>query len=892
MAHLEHVTEPVGGRGMTLFALIAVCYAIGAELAWHNFSSGLAFGFPPAGITVTALLLTDRRGWPIVIAAIVVSEVGVDLQHHLSLLAALGAALANAVEPLVGASCVRRFGRSEQPDLATRSGLATFIAAAAVLGPIAGALVGATVDWLSDGGWWPGLVLQWWAGDGIAVLVVGGPVLLWSQRRALVSSRWAELVLVVLLTAGLSVVAFRFGEPPFVLILPILAWAAFRLGDLGVVLAGTAFAAVANYMTAAGHGEFAHLGLSPAASLAATQAYIAIIVLLGWVLAQEVTGRMSAVQDRDLARAQQAMADARRLAAELGAVLADAATVGSVGEQVSAAVRERLGATHVVINVLGRDGQRFEQLAGSGAAAQVAAMDAEWTIGADAPGPRAVRDGTAVYLPDRTAPGSGFADVQQVGEALGLASSAAFPLLTEVGALGYLGVWWAEPHATTPVEREYLLGMAETASRALERAKLREAERRERARVETLSELTGLLAAALTPEAIGDVVIGRVRAALGGADALSLGVISPDRRQLEWVTAAGYPEEIREWFSRVPLSVPTAATDAARTGRPVVIRTPGEYEQRYRSPHTPAIIAQASSWLAWPLRIGTTTVGTLSVAWKSPQPFEPGELAFIAAVADFLAQALVRARVYADEHAIAAVLQRAVMPKTAAVVPGLNIGASYRQAGPATVIGGDWYDVLALPAGRAYLAVGDVVGHGIAAAEDMTQLRNAGRALAIEGHQPASLLRELARITTWATIGKFATMATALVEPDVPLVTYATAGHLPILVRRAGTGTVEILSAASGPAFCAIKDAAYTQSQTDFGIGDILLMYTDGLVERRGEDIGTGISRVTEQLAAWRSGAPLDELCDHLVSSLAVEPQLDDVCVLAVSRPPLSAATR
>ena len=181
-------------------------------------------------------------------------------------------------------------------------------------------------------------------------------------------------------------------------------------------------------------------------------------------------------------------------------------------------------------------------------------------------------------------------------------------------------------------------GHGRTASRALERAKLREAERRERARVETLSELTGLLAAALTPEAIGDVAIGRVREALGGADALSLGVISPDHRQLEWVTAAGYPEEIREWFSRMPLSVPTAATDAARTGRPVVIRTQGEYEQRYRSPHTPAIIARASSWLAWPLRIGTTTVGTLSVAWKSPQPFEPGELAFIAAVADFLAQ--------------------------------------------------------------------------------------------------------------------------------------------------------------------------------------------------------------------------------------------------------------
>ena len=341
-----------------------------------------------------------------------------------------------------------------------------------------------------------------------------------------------------LLTAALSVVAFRFGDPPFVLILPILAWAAFRLGDLGVVLAGTAFAAVANYMTAAGYGEFAHLGLSSAASVALTQAYIAIIVLLGWVLAQEVTGRMSAVQDRDLARVQHAVADARRMAAELGALLADAATVSSVGEQVSAAVRERLGAAHVVINVLARDRRRFEQLAGSGAAAQMAAMTAEWTIDSAAPGPRAVRDRAAVYVPDRTAPDAGFADVQRIGDALGLRSSAALPLLTEVGALGYLGVWWAEPHEPTAVEREYLQGIAEAASRALERARLREAERRERARVEALSEITRLLAAALTLDAIGDVVIDRVRAAVGGADALSLGVISQDRQRLEWVTAA------------------------------------------------------------------------------------------------------------------------------------------------------------------------------------------------------------------------------------------------------------------------------------------------------------------------------------------------------------------
>jgi integral membrane sensor domain MASE1 len=150
------------------------------------------------------------------------------------------------------------------------------------------------VSWATKGGWWPGLVLQWWAGDGIAVLVIGGTLLLWAQRRALVSSRWLELVLVVLLAAGFSVVAFRFNEPSSLLFLPILAWAALRLRDLGVVLTGAAFAAVANYMTAAGYGEFAELGLSPAASVAVTQAYIALVVLVGWVLAQEVAGRMSA----------------------------------------------------------------------------------------------------------------------------------------------------------------------------------------------------------------------------------------------------------------------------------------------------------------------------------------------------------------------------------------------------------------------------------------------------------------------------------------------------------------------------------------------------------------------------------------------------------------------
>jgi len=858
LADLKRWSRSATGRAAGLFAVVAGAYVVGAELAWHDFSSGLAFGYPPSGVDVAVLLLVAWSRWPVVIAAMVVSETAVDLQHHLTLAVALTVALANAVEPVAGASSVRWFCGGRRPNLGTRVGLGWFVLGAAVLGPVVGGLIGATASWASGGGWWPGLLLQWWAGDGIAVLVIGGTILLWAQRRALVSSRWFELMLVVLLTAGLSFVAFRFDDPSSLLFLPILAWAAFRLRDLGVVLAGAAFAVVANYMTAAGYGEFADLGLSSPASVAVTQAYIAAVVLICWVLAQEVADRASAVQDRDSARQERAMAEARREAAELGAVLADAAMVRSVADQVSAAVRARLDAAQVVISVLAADGRRFEPLLGGDGAAQM-------TVDSAAPGPSAVRDRAPVYLSDA-----------------GIESVAALPLLTEVGALGYLGVWWAGPHEATAVEREYLRSMAETTSRALERARLREAERREHARVETLADLTRLLAAALTPEAIGEVVADCLCAVAGGADTLCLGVVSQDGRRLVWITTPGEAGEVREPAPDLPMDVPAAATDAARTGSPVIIRTPAEHEQRY--PGT-AILADGSSWLTWPLWAGTTPVGAIGLTWRHPQQFEPGQLAFVAAAADLVAQALVRARAYADEHAIAAVLQRAIMPAAAAVIPGLEIGASYRQAGTTQQIGGDWYDALALPGQRAYLAVGDVVGHGLTAAEDMTQLRNAGRTLAIAGYQPARILDELARVTDWATSGQFATMAAAIIEPDVSLVTYATAGHPPILIRRAKTGTVEIPLPAAGPALCLPGDLPqYTQGQTGFDVGDIMLMYTDGLIERRGEDLEEGIARVAERLQAWPPGVPLGRLCDELIACLGAEPQLDDMCVLAVRR--------
>ena len=882
VAERKLLTRSPAVRLLALFVLIAITYALGAELSWQSFNAGTAFGFPPAGITVAAMLLTSRRYWPAVIAAIVVSEVGVDLQHGLTLSLALAAAAANVVEPVVGASLVLRWCGGV-PDLTKRADLLRFLGGAVVAGPIAGGLVAATATVISSGGWWPGLVLQWWAGDGIAVLVIGGPILLWSRRRQLVTSRWPELTLLVTVTAGLSIVAFRYGAPSALLFLPLVAWAAFRLSDLGVVLAGTAFAAVANYMTAAGYGGLAHLGLSAPASLVVTQAYIAVIVLIGWVLAQEVAGRLIAVQDRDSAGLQRELADARRMAAELGVALADAGSMQQVAERVSAAVHGQVGAAYAAVSILAADGRGFAQLAGEGTAPELASTP-QPTIESAAPGPQAFRDHAPVYLTDRATSAPGTPDAPPGDDAGSGPPGVALPLLTEAGPLGYLAVWWPGPHVASPAEREYLEAIAETASRALERARLRQAEQRERARVEMLSEVTRLLASALSPEAIGDVVADRVRTAVGQADALSLAVVSQDRRRLEWITVAGYPEESRDQFTDLLLSTPAAATDTARTGRPAVIRSPGEYAQRYPGPHSAAAVAAGASWLVWPLQAGPTSIGVIGLMWKRPQQFEPGQLAFTAAVADLIAQALVRAQKFADEHAIATVLQRAVMPRMTAVLPGMDVGTHYRQAGATEAIGGDWYDALALPTGGAYLAVGDVVGHGIAAAEDMTQLRNAGRALAIAGHQPASLLAQLGQITAVATAGGFATMAAVIIGPDGSIITYASAGHPPVLIRRAKTGTVEIPLPARGPALGMMDHVIYPQHQASFEPGDVILMYTDGLIERRGEDPQDGISRVEQQLLAWQPSTPLDTFCAQLIDSLAGSPQLDDMCVLAVGR--------
>jgi serine phosphatase RsbU (regulator of sigma subunit)/integral membrane sensor domain MASE1 len=870
-----------------LFLLIATVYAGGAELSWHSLGAkgGQAAFFPPAGVTVTAMLLTRRSRWPAVGAAIVLCELTVDLSQGLAFPVALGYAAANLVEPITGALVTLRLCRG-RPDLSRRNDFLRFVAGACVAGPVTGGLIAATVSTLSSGAGWFTSVVQWWTNDGVAVLAIGVPILLWPRRRELLAAKWPEFLALTLATAGGAIPVFLEPWPPALILAPLVGWAAFRLGDIGVTLSVAIFALIANYMTAAGHGSFATIG-SPATALTVTQAFIAVFAIVGLFTAQEVAARSEADLARQAERTERDRENARRVAAEVGAVIADAPSAATAADLAVRAVRDRLGADEVMINLLGPDKRGFSRLASTGLPASAAEIAEHLIADSDAPGPLSIRLRQAVYRSDRQSDPGEFADKRDIESAAGVRALAALPLMTEDGPQGYLDVWWSSPRQFSFADRDFLEGLADTVSRSIERAKLRQAERREGQRLRTLSDVARLLSAALTPDDVAHIVVTTVQVN-AGARAVGLAVANEDDDvPLEWLATSAYPATFWEKLCGTNLRDAAAVTDAVRTGKPTTLRTISDYERQYPGTGDLAHEAGLQTLLCWPLSAGQRTFGALVFGWAQPQPLDGSQLTFVAGIASLVAQALNRARRFTDEQAVAAILQQAVMPEVLPPVPGLDVGAVYQPAAPEHGVGGDWYDVLPLPSGAIYVAVGDVVGHGLAAAQDMTQLRNSARALAVYGLQPARLLTEINSIAGHVMNGKFATMSVGLLDPGTGSLCYGTAGHPPALIRNSASGKVTHADEAAGPVLGVLGDAGFTQRNVVLEQQDILLMYSDGLVERRDEDIETGLGRLAGHLERRSASESLPGLCQHLAETCPGAPQYDDICVLAVRRSPV-----
>lgn len=206
----------------------------------------------------------------------------------------------------------------------------------------------------------------------------------------------------------------------------------------------------------------------------------------------------------------------------------------------------------------------------------------------------------------------------------------------------------------------------------------------------------------------------------------------------------------------------------------------------------------------------------------------------------------------------------------------MSITTRYRAGGAADV-GGDWYDVLDLPAGGVAVVVGDVAGHGITAATTMGHLQYAVRAYLLDETSPAALLERLNRLTQWALPGEIATAIVVVLDPDHEHARIASAGHVPPLLVAPGTASYVQID--NGPALGLTSDAAYDEVAHVLD-ETTMLLFTDGLVERRGESIDVGLARLARSSAESSAG----DLLDHLLASVPDPSGNDDLAVVAVRR--------
>jgi PAS domain S-box-containing protein len=243
------------------------------------------------------------------------------------------------------------------------------------------------------------------------------------------------------------------------------------------------------------------------------------------------------------------------------------------------------------------------------------------------------------------------------------------------------------------------------------------------------------------------------------------------------------------------------------------------------------------------------------------------------------------AQQFAHEHLVAETLQRSLLPKELPRLPGVDVAARFVAGSSEAVVGGDWYDALALPDGRLMLMIGDVEGRGLEAAATMGQARNALRAYALEGAPPAEVLCSLDRLMAATGEERFVTALCAVLDADLGELVYANAGHVPPLLARADGTTTFLDGGLTAPVGVPVGvqvggEAAerFVEARVTIDPGATLLLYTDGLVERRTEGIDDGLARLAGALAP---GAELDELLDRLVA-LCTDDDRDDVAILAV----------
>jgi serine phosphatase RsbU (regulator of sigma subunit)/anti-sigma regulatory factor (Ser/Thr protein kinase) len=497
-----------------------------------------------------------------------------------------------------------------------------------------------------------------------------------------------------------------------------------------------------------------------------------------------------------------------------------------------------------------------------------------FALDADVPFSRAIATGEAIWALTPEEMG-GFAAAGEHADH----GWAALPLTTPAGIRGALHLSFRTPRTLTEAERRWLQTVVSQCAQALERSRLFDAELLLRRRSERLQSMTAALSNALTRQDVAAVAVTEIGNAVG-SDGTALASVVEDRQLVRMLAWRGYPDDPEESWLEVALDAATPGTRALRRRVSGFYETIQDVEREFPDFAKELGAAGHTSFLFVPLVAGRRANALLVLSWKDAYPLTQEERRFVETLAGQVAQALDRATHLETEQTIAETLQRSVLPVSLPRVEGVQLAARYLPGTAELDVGGDWFDAIPLPDDRLGLVVGDVVGKGVEAAATMSQLRNALRAFSLDRMKPATTMARLNRLAEEVVETAFATMVYVVVDPAARICRITSAGHPPPLVMYPD-GRVEFVEGGRGLPLGAGSDTKYGQAVIEMPVGTALLLYTDGLVERRGRAIDEGLDDLRR--AAADGPREPEQLVEHILERLVGTAERgDDIALLAV----------
>jgi serine phosphatase RsbU (regulator of sigma subunit)/anti-sigma regulatory factor (Ser/Thr protein kinase) len=373
----------------------------------------------------------------------------------------------------------------------------------------------------------------------------------------------------------------------------------------------------------------------------------------------------------------------------------------------------------------------------------------------------------------------------------------------------------------------------------------------------------------------------RIRSALD-VDTTAVLLLDEDRGVLVARAARGLEEEVRQGV-QVPLARGFAGRVAAEA-RPIII------EDLDHAEVVNPILRQKGirSMLGVPVHVEGRVIGVMHIGTLVQRYFDEDDVTLLQLAADRAALAIDNASI-SEQRAVTAIMQRTLLPDALPEIPGMRFSAKYLPAGSGIKIGGDWYDVFPLSSGRIAFVIGDVVGRGVLAASVMAEIRTALRVYMAQGHKLTEVISMLNNLLVSTGRDRGATLSILELDPEAEELEAVTAGHLPPLLIEPN-GETRLLEQKHGLPVGVRTGHSYQACRYPFPVGSRLLLYTDGLIERRAESIDEGFQRL---IAAARAAAQRTDssLADNVYRALLDETPLeDDVALLAVETEPLEDA--